>query len=159
MLSSLLDSSHISTRIAFSDCFSQSSQIWCQCQNSRFEVFLENSGMAITMVFYQHDGMPIIYPWGLISWDGVDPPTWKHDFRFSSTTVHLCTFTIPVLKSLYMSDFLINASMKSPLWLSPFFRNPEWEILSLPCGICPFDGIVLVVVLKPYLDSAHSKPW
>jgi hypothetical protein len=81
--------------------------------------------MAITMVLYQHDGMPIIYPSVLISCDGVDPPTWKRDFHFSSTNVHLCMFTIPVLKSLYTSDLLINVSIKSPLWLSPFFQKPE----------------------------------
>jgi hypothetical protein len=74
--------------------------------------------------------LPIIYLWGLISWDGVDLPTWKRDFRFSSTTVRLCMFTIPVLKSLY-------ASVKSPLWLTPFFRKSEWEILVLPHGSAP----------------------
>jgi hypothetical protein len=33
-------SSHISTRIAFLACYSQSSQIWHWCQHFRFEVFL-----------------------------------------------------------------------------------------------------------------------
>jgi hypothetical protein len=81
--------------------------------------------------------MPIVDLWGLISWDGVDRPTWKCDFHFSSTTVCLCMFTIPILKSLYMSELLINASIKSPLWLSPFFWKSEWEILFLSHGIAP----------------------
>jgi hypothetical protein len=42
---SSLDSSHISTRIKFSDCCLQSSQIWRRCQNFRFEVFLVDSRM------------------------------------------------------------------------------------------------------------------
>jgi hypothetical protein len=97
--------------------------------------------------------MPIIYPWRLISWDGVDPHTWKRDFCFSSTTVRLCMFTIPVLKSLYRSVLLINASIKLPLWLSPFFRKPEWEILVLPHGIAPSMKLWWFSSLNPTLTS------
>jgi hypothetical protein len=115
--------------------------------------------MAITMVFYRRDGIPIIYPRGLILWDAVDPPTWKHDFCFSSTTVCLCMFTIPVLKSLYTSELLINASIKPPLWLSPFFQKSEWEILGATSRNCSFNGVVVIIVPQSYLDVSRMKPW
>jgi hypothetical protein len=87
------------------------------------------------------------------SWDGVDPPTWKHDFRFSLTTVRLCMFMIPVLGLLYTSDLLINVSIKSHLCLSPFFRESEWEILVLPRGIAPSMELWWFSPLNPTLTS------
>jgi hypothetical protein len=46
------DSSHISTRIAFSGCCLQSSQIWCWCHFFHFKVFLEPTCHGISTTWY-----------------------------------------------------------------------------------------------------------
>jgi hypothetical protein len=51
--------------------------------------------------------------------------------------MHLCIFSMHILKSPYTSELLINASIKSPLWMSHFLQKSKCEILVLSHRIAP----------------------
>jgi hypothetical protein len=153
VLSSWSDSSHFSTRIAFSDCCLQSSQSWRWRQNFCFGIFLENSRMAITMVFQQHDVTFIIYLWLLHSQGGPDS---LHKLIISVFLQQLCAYEWSC--DLPSNPFICLSSRPSPCTklslLAEFFPwNFDWESsdLHLLCR-CWF------IIPKSYLDFSHPKP-
>jgi hypothetical protein len=60
VLGSRSDSRHVSARIVFSDCYSQSSQIWHRCQKSSFWSSWWIQGWTPVVVFQHHDGAFIL---------------------------------------------------------------------------------------------------
>jgi hypothetical protein len=116
-----------------------------------FWSFLENSRMATAMVFYQHDGMPNIHPWGLISWDDVDLPTWMRNFLFPFNNRAFVHVDNPYTQIALYEWALDQCPIKSRLWLSPFLQKFEWKNLALPWGIAPSMGLCWVPSLNPTL--------
>jgi hypothetical protein len=105
--------------------------------------------MATTMVFYQNDGMPIIHPWGLIPWGGVDLLTRKRNFPFLFNNRVFVHVYDPYPQIDLYEWALDQCPIKSPLWLSPFLQKFEWEILALPRRIAPLMGLRWVPSLNP----------
>jgi hypothetical protein len=151
VIGSWSDSSHISTRIALSDCCSQLIQIWCQNKNFCFEVSGRIQGWPPPWCFTSMMGCPSYIREGSF-----------HEMvsiRLHGTTIFSFLFNNHAFVHVYdpypqiaLYEWALDqCSIKSPLWLSPFLRKFEWEILVLPRGIAPSMGLCWVPSLNPTL--------
>jgi hypothetical protein len=145
-------------RFTISECCSQLDQGWHRRQSFHLEIFLENSRVATAMVFYQHDGMSIIQPWGLISWDGVNLPTWKHNFPFLFNN-HAFVHAYYPHPQIALHEWALDQCLHQVTFMVKSFPS-EVRIrnFSATSRDCTFDGIVLSAIPKSYLDASHMKP-
>jgi hypothetical protein len=138
VLSSWSDSSHISTRSAFSDYISQSSQIWRRCKKNYFEVFSVDSMMATCC------GVSTTW-WGVYHVSKITPSTrwcqsaaWTRSGHFPSIARLLGIFSLPTLESLPITEPLIKSLNRvSHLEPTSSFGTSNEDFQSYHVGLLP----------------------
>jgi hypothetical protein len=138
VISSWSDSIHVSTRIAFSNCVLQSSQIWRRCQNFCFEIFSADSRMATCC------GVSTTW-WSIYCASVIAPSTrwclstvWTCSDRFRSIAGLLGIFSFPTLESLPIMEPLIKSLKRvACLELTPPFGTLNEDFQSYHVGLLP----------------------
>jgi hypothetical protein len=145
-------SSHVSTRIALSNCGSQSSQIQHRCQKVLFWSFLADSRTTT------HQGVSTAW-WGVYVVFVIAPFTrwcrsaaWTRNVCFPPIAMLLGKLSLPTLEPIHIIEPLIKSLREDVLlWPISFPWNSEWKIFIPTTWIFFFEWIVGTTELNPIL--------